>query len=288
MPAVKPSRAARSRRPRRRRLPRSLRRLSAWAVPALACAFVFGTVASTRLPLGAAVAQHARDVAIDATAALGFVVTDVEVEGRLTTDPATIMAALGAARGTPILAVNPERAQKKLESLPWVRSAAIERRLPDTLFIRLVERIPLAVWQHDGRQQLIGRDGTVIAVTDLRRFASLPTVVGDDAASHARALIDMLSSEPDLAARVTAAIWVGGRRWNLRMAHAIDVLLPEDDPAAAWRHLAQLERTTGLLKRDVQTIDMRLPDRLVIRTTAAAAPKETTSAKKPHPAGKNT
>jgi len=40
---------------------------------------------------------------------------------------ATIMAALAADRGTPILAVNPSRAKQQLESLPWVRSAAIRR-----------------------------------------------------------------------------------------------------------------------------------------------------------------
>ena len=40
-----------------------------------------------------------------------------------------------------------------------MRSAAIERRLPGTLFVRLVERHPLAVWQHDGKQELIDRDG---------------------------------------------------------------------------------------------------------------------------------
>ena len=149
------------------------------------------------------------------------------------------MAALAAQRGTPILAVDPRRAKQNLESLPWVRSAAIERRLPGTLFVRLVERQPLAVWQHAGKQELIDREGAVIPVKDLARFARLPTVVGDDAASHAAALIDMLAREPDLAARVTAAVRVDDRRWNLRIDNAIDVLLPEDGPrprpGRGWR-----------------------------------------------------
>src|SRR4029077_19474898 len=120
---------------------------------------------------------------------------------RETTDAATIMAALAATRGTPILGVSPSRAKQQLESLPWVRSAAIERRLPGTLWVRLVERHPLAVWQHGGKQELIDRDGTVIPVKDLSRFARLPSVVGEDAASHAAALLDMLAREPELAAR---------------------------------------------------------------------------------------
>ena len=54
-----------------------------------------------------------------------------------------------------------------------------------------------------------------------------------------RALLDMLASEPDLAARVTAAVRVGDRRWNLRIDNAIDVLLPEDD---AGRRLGAARR----------------------------------------------
>src|SRR5207237_8884513 len=175
------------------------------------------------------------------SAACGLVVADIDVEGRETTEAATIMAALGAARGTPILAVSPSRAKAQLESLPWVRSATIERRLPGTLFVRLIERRPLAVWQHGGIQQLIDRDGTGIRVWDLSRSVHLPTVVGDDAATNAAALIDTLASEPELAMRVTAAVRVGGRRWNLRVDDVIDVLLPEESAAAAWSRLAELE-----------------------------------------------
>jgi cell division protein FtsQ len=124
-------------------------------------------------------------------------------------------------------------------------------------------------------------------VTDLSRFAKLPTVVGNDQARHGAAqLIDLLASEAELAARVTAAVLVGDRRWNLRIDNKIDVLLPEDDMAGAWAKLAQLERINRLLQRDVQTVDLRLPDRLVVRVTDTA-PKEA-PAKKSHSLGKST
>jgi cell division protein FtsQ len=98
----------------------------------------------------------------------------------------------------------------------------------------------------------------------------------------------MLASAPDLAGRVTAAVRVDDRRWNLRIDNAIDVLLPEQDPAAAWARLSELERTSKLLKRDIQTVDMRLPDRLVLRVRAAPAATTPAPTKKPHLAGKNT
>jgi len=269
----------------RRRLPRSLRKAALWGAPAaLIAGLGAGAVMSGQIPV-----HDLPTAVLSTTAALGLVVSEIEVEGRQTTDTATILAALYAHAGGPILSVNPAHAKEQLEALPWVRSAAIERRLPGTLHVRLVERKPLGVWQHDGKQELIDRDGTVIPVTDLSRFAKLPTVVGGDAARRGAAeLIDELASQPDLAARVTALVRVGDRRWNVRIDNAIDVMLPEDDTAGAWAKLADLERANRVLQRDVKAVDLRLPDRLVMRVNDPA-PKEAPPPKKiAHPAGKNT
>jgi cell division protein FtsQ len=271
----------------KRRTSRNLRRAALWGAPvALVAGLGAGALLSGAVPTHGT-GQGFVASALSLTGAAGLVVSDIEVVGRKTTDVATILAALDAHAGTPILAVNPARAKEQLEALPWVRSASIERRLPGTLYVRLVERRPLAVWQHDGKQELIDRDGTVIPVTDLSRFAKLPTVVGNDQARHGAAqLLDLLANESDLAARVTAAVLVGDRRWNLRIDNRIDVLLPEDDMAGAWARLAQLERTSRLLQRDVQIVDLRLPDRLVMRITDTQ--KEAPAAKKTHTLGKST
>ena len=285
--------------PRRRRNPTNLRRVALWGAPlALAAGLAGGAVLSGVLPARPVDQNQSRSLAqnqgfvasaLGLTAKLGLVVTDIEVTGRATTDRETILAALDARYGTPILGVNPTRAKTQLEALPWVRSAAIERRLPGTIYVRLVERQPLAVWQHDGKQELIDRDGTVIPVSDLSRFAKYPTVVGDDQARHGAAqLLDLLASEPELATRVTAAVMVGDRRWNVRIDNAIDVMLPEDDISGAWSKLALLEKTSRILQRDVEAIDLRLPDRLVLRVNDAALPKDAPAGKKPHPQGKST
>jgi len=197
------------------------------------------------------------------------------------------LAALDVGPSTPILAVSPTRTKDRLEALPWVRTAVIERWLPGTIYVRLVERQPLALWQHGGKIELIDRGGDVIPVVRLDQFAKLPMVVGAGAARHAAELLEMLAGEPELAARVTAAIRVGDRRWNLRIDNAIDVLLPADGEANAWSQLARLERSSAILKRDLQTIDLRLPDRLVLRVNPEV-PKEAPISKKARPTAKNT
>jgi cell division protein FtsQ len=222
---------------------------------------------------------------ISLAAKLGLVVGNIEVDGRAMTTKAAILRAVGATRGTPILGVSPSQAKAQLEALPWVRSAAVERRLPGTLFIRLVERQPFAFWQRQGKLVLIDRDGVVITDERLDRFPGLIVIVGDEAPRRAAALIDMLATQPDIAGRVVAAVLVGGRRWNLQLDNGIDVQLPEDGPEAAWARLAQLEHSSRLLARDVQTVDMRLPDRLVVRVNPEPAKEP---AKKGRSAAKNT
>jgi cell division protein FtsQ len=270
-------------------MPAAWLRRMAWriGIPVVLVGAAYGAAVLALPHLGRVTMDNAGAEIVKASAALGLRVADIRVEGRETTERATVLEALGAGFGTPILAVDPARAKQKLEALPWVRSAVIERRLPDTLYVRLVERKPLALWQHAGKLQLIDRSGEVIPVARLDRFAKLPMVVGEDAAHHAAELLAMLASEPDLAARVTAAVRVGDRRWNLKIDNAIGVMLPAEDAPAAWAELARLERSSALLERKVRAVDMRLPDRLVLQVVPEP-PKEAPPAKKGRPSAKNT
>lgn len=224
----------------------------------------------------AGVAQQAIETvqyrAIALTGHAGLLVDDVQVEGRVETRAADVLGALRVRRGMPILAVDPRAAKERLEQIPWVREAAVERRLPGLVHVRLVERVPMALWQHDGRFMLIDRHGAQIETEEVGRFGALPHIVGEDAGAAAGELLRMLAAEPGLERRVTAAVRVGGRRWNLRLDNGIDVMLPAENAAAAWSHLAEIEREHGVLGRDLRTIDLRLPDRLVLRPNPRALP----------------
>ncbi|MEX0759860.1 MAG: FtsQ-type POTRA domain-containing protein, partial [Tistlia sp.] len=217
-------------------------------------------------------AASVSEASLRLTGDLGLKVRTVLVEGRGHTAPDDLLALLGVERGMPILAVDPAAARARLDALPWVADAEVERRLPDTLYIRLTERKPLALWQHDRAITVIDAGGRVIPGVHPGRFAKLLLVVGEDAAPHAAALLAMLEGEPDLAEKVTAAIRVGGRRWNLRLDGNIDVRLPEEGAPAAWARFAQMVRREQLLEHDVALVDLRLPDRLIVRTSRGGVP----------------
>ena len=202
---------------------------------------------------------------IAGSARLGFRVEDILVVGRQETEREALLKAVRLARGAPILAFDIDAARKRVEALPWVRSASVERMLPDTVLLNVEERNPLALWQHKGEFVLIDHDGEIILRDGLEPYAGLVVIVGDEAPRHAAGLLETLGHEPELMPLVKAAVWVGGRRWNLRLKGNIDVRLPEKNPRGAWSRLAEYERAHRVLERDVQVLDLRLPDRLIVR-----------------------
>ena len=207
------------------------------------------------------------------TAGLGLRIQDVVIEGRQKTPEALLRAAIGVIPGAPILTYSVEAARANIEKIQWVASATVERRLPSTIVVHLIERRPFAVWQHDGHFMLIDRDGQTVTDSDVASFASqLPLVVGNGAPAAAAALIDALTAQPDIFARVTAAVRVGERRWNLRLNNGTDVLLPEGEEVKALARLAELQEAHALLDRPLQAVDLRLPDRFVFRPQPSHAP----------------
>lgn len=219
--------------------------------------------------------EQQRTALIDETmrtsASLGLTVERVMVEGRHDTPPELLISTIEVSAGDPILAIDPEALRLRLEDLPWIHSATVERRLPGEIRLTIVEREPIAIWQRDGRYHLIDRYGDALPINETAKYAGMIVLTGEDAPAEAQALLDLLALEPDLAARVVAAQRVGERRWNLKLDNGVDVRLPEEEPAAAWRALAEMEREQGLIDRDLVMIDMRVPDRLIVRLSPAAA-----------------
>ena len=223
---------------------------------------------------GRRVAALAEDAARIAAGA-GLRVDEVLVEGRQHTSLELLRNALGVERGDPILAVPLAAARERLETLPWVETAHVERRLPATIVVRLTERRPFAIWQNEGQFAVVDRSGAVVASDRLDAYGNLPLIVGQGAPRHAPAMLDLLAEHPQIRERTLALVRVADRRWNLRLASGADALLPEGHEAAALQRLAELHRSNELLDRPLAAIDLRLPDRLVLRAQRGAEPAAT-------------
>ncbi|WP_274605260.1 cell division protein FtsQ/DivIB [Phaeovibrio sulfidiphilus] len=207
--------------------------------------------------------------------------SSISVAGRKMTPSEDIMAALGPVEGVPLLELDPVALKDRLEALPWVSLARVERRFPDRLHLSLSERTPMALWFHKGQFHVVDTEGKTVSVDVTDLAPSLPYVVGEGAPEATAGLLDLLEAAPALRERVVAATRVGERRWTLHLdtlddGRGIQVLLPETDPAGAVARLLELDARSSLLARDVSSIDMRLSDRIVVRPRSALKKDEGT------------
>ena len=92
-----------------------------------------------------------------------------------------------------------------------------------------------------------------------------------DADAKDNDFLAVIDRYPDIRSQLRASILVAERRWNLRLANGIDVRLPETDVVAALDRLLALDRDKRLLSRDITMVDLRLPDRVSVRLSDAAA-----------------
>ncbi|HUN50991.1 MAG TPA: FtsQ-type POTRA domain-containing protein, partial [Candidatus Sulfotelmatobacter sp.] len=201
----------------------------------------------------------------------GLTVQEIDVEGRHATSAEDLLQAVGVKRGDPILFFDADAARERIEKIGWVKTAAVQRILPGTILLRIVERQPFARWQIDGRTVLIDHDGKVLEEHVPEEYRELRRVVGPGAADHAGELFDMLMAEPALFGRVRDAVRVRDRRWDIELDNGMTVRLPEQGADVAWRHLAIMDREQKLLDKALVSIDLRLPDRTVVRLTPEAA-----------------
>ncbi len=242
------------------------------AVPILLIVLFFASGAASR----AADSFH-RNFA-DIMADHGFTVQHVQLAGRKEIDRETIMAVVNLDHGTPLFDVDPHKIRAGLEELTWVDSARVERRLPATVYIKITERYPAALWQSQQKLHLIDRTGILLGNKDLDKFKDLPIIIGDDAPKYAGVLLEALNTYPDFKMQVRAATYVGNRRWDLQLRDNTVIKLPEAEPAIGLARLIDFDKEHGVLATPTRAIDLRLPDRVIIQpvadeTTAALALK---------------
>src|SRR4030088_505257 len=215
---------------------------------------------------------------------IGFRINTVAINGRKQLTQDEVLAIGGVNGRSSLLFLDAAAVRDKLKADPWIAAATVLKLYPGQLQIDIVERSAFALWQQDGRLSVISDDGAVLESYVSRRFLSLPLVVGKGAETRARDFLALLARYPQVRAATKAAVFVGERRWNLRLKDGLDVRLPENDVGNALATLSKLDKEDRLFSRDIVAVDMRLPDRLTVQLSedAAKAREELFKDKKPN------
>ena len=204
-------------------------------------------------------------------AGLGLRLSEVHLQGASPASQKEILRAAAVTPGVPILGLDLNAIRTRVEQVAWVDHARVIRLLPDTLVIAVQERPLMAIWQHQGRVDVVAADGRVDPTVDPRRFPTLPRIIGPGANTEAAALLPTLAKRPRLLARVRAVRRVDQRRWDLLLKDGGTILLPASEEASALDRLDRLDRGSHILDLGLARIDLRNPGFIVARPTASAA-----------------
>jgi len=211
--------------------------------------------------------QFVHGVMAQSAGALGLVLDNVDITGRVNADMDAVRQAINLKRGDPILQERVEDIRNRLKTIPWIADASVRRELPGHLTVAITERTPAAIWlDAPDKPALISADGTVLTRAGIGRFGPLLGVSGAGAADEAGPLIDILSAHPAIAVRIKTAAWISGRRWNLTTQEGIVVKMPEQNLDAALQRLERAQEQDKVLDKDVTVIDLRQDNRIILET----------------------
>ena len=204
------------------------------------------------------------------TAAAGFKVAAVHVQGASVMARPDVLKAANLHEGQPILGVDLARVREDVERVGWLKEARVIRLLPDTLVIAVTERDAQAVWQVAGHIVVIDKKGRIIREADPARFPDLPLVVGRGANTALSGIMAPVMQRPRLRQRIEALVRVDDRRWDLRLKDGSIVQLPAIGEEQALMQLDELDRRQRILDLGFERIDLRDPEMIAVRPRAGA------------------
>lgn len=225
---------------------------------------VIGLLAATSV-YGLIIGGHAETLLGQATALVGLKVEEVSIKGQVQASERDIIRSLDLKNHASMVMFNAASARSRIQAMPWVEEATIRKTYPGSIEIVIKERKPFALWQSGRNVSILDPEGRIITGLEDDRFASLILLVGEGADMAGPAFLETLSGFTAVESRVRAAVLVAGRRWNLVLDNGLEMKLPESGLDQALGRAALLQAEDGILDRDIEAIDLRIPGRMAVR-----------------------
>ncbi|MGR3717604.1 MAG: cell division protein FtsQ/DivIB [Thermohalobaculum sp.] len=202
-----------------------------------------------------------------------FAVRGVAVFGGSDDLQADVRRALDIQPGMSSLKLDVEELRLRVEALGAVETATVQFDPQGTLRITVVERIAVVLFRRtDGGLVMLDKNGVEIGPAERRAdHPELPVIRGPGAQDRVGEVIALLGGAPGIVPRLRALIRVGERRWNLELDRGMTIKLPETGGVEALSRIMALHYGEELLDRDIEVIDMRLPERPALRMKSEAA-----------------
>jgi len=218
----------------------------------------------------------------------------LELDGALT--PEEVASATNIREGTNIFVVDLEAARTKLESIPRVAGASIERELPDTVTVRIRARVPVAwIAPEDpsldpfspATSRLVDASGVVMSPGRLHpEFLGLPVLYGlkgdppsQDALLPALELIAAHAADPASLLRIRSIDLSRGYRLDVTDDRNARIIFASEDFPEQLDRLQKLLAHCRESHRELQSVNLMVRRNTPVTFLADASTASTASNK---------
>jgi cell division protein FtsQ len=203
-----------------------------------------------------------------------FAVRHLQIVGAQHTSRAELDRVMRQYVGTNLFHLDIARLRRDLASLSWISRVEIEKLLPDTLRVQIVERTPVALADDHDRVAYVDDRGTPFAdLSPAIGDPDLPLITaasGEDLARCVTILRQLRIHDPEIYARISEVRPLPPRGFAFfdRQLQAF-VYANEEDLSSKWRDLYAIATAEHFTPRDIAYADLRFSGRVVVKPLRA-------------------
>ncbi len=151
-----------------------------------------------------------------------------------------------------------------IQTIPEIEYVSIARHPNGNLTIRIRERATVAFWKSDNKYYPLDEMGRLIDRPISERPENLPLFIGAQPTDVSK-IIKTINNHAILMDRVASIELVEDRRWNINLSSGTTIMLPETDIDTVLKNLAKYQQRALLLDREIERIDLRDKNRILVR-----------------------
>ena len=194
----------------------------------------------------------------------GFKIKNILISGTHNLSQDYLINIINTQNHINILNVNLHTIYNKIIQNSWVEETYVERILPDTIKIKVLEKKPIAIWQNHKGNKLITINGDVISHANVNKFKnSFPIIKGEKSKENISTILKILETNKNFAKNIWSLTFINQRRWDLHFNQGLIVRLPSQDVIKAWQKIIKLQTNYNILNLRLTEIDLRNPEQIL-------------------------
>ncbi len=156
--------------------------------------------------------------------------------------------------------------RNSVENLGAVEAARVRIARGGSLSIDVSERRPVVLWRNAEGLFILDSQGVHLGQINARhQRADLPLLTGAGAENAIPEAQELIQNATAIYDRLRGLERVGARRWDMVLDRGQVIMLPEIGALDALHQVMALQGANKLMERDVIAVDMRDPQRPVLR-----------------------